>query len=463
MRALREDAKAGGAAEAARSDDSQFNGHVAGVVRQSAEQPLSGLLDAESEAICDANPEDVSAGRKHRRPWRRTGDLFSRQGDTLVLPADHLGTVRDLASYDAQNDITTIANHRVYNAFGERTSQTNAEVKHLFGFTGHPLDEDTGFQNNLNRWYDPGVGRWLSEDPIGFGATDANLCRYCGNTPTIFVDPSGGVKSADGTIAGWGKVHADLGTLEQVLRAELVNDRGAVEYFVWQNYAVGGMPAVAFADRMIQAYVDPTTRRLKRGYTWRFVLASAADFHAKFEGSGKGSCPYWVQFASATMTKGGKPTVKPWSYDGSDLSNKDYPKINRYSNVYPQKGIAEIWDRPGRTFELNPTNDITQRSVHDQVGNAGTVFILGAGVLQGNPQFQQDVQDKYAVEMNFQTYLVNPDTHSPLGYFSWGVTITVRAAGPDPVVTDLKWTAGFDANVWKDLAVETNTTKGDGR
>jgi hypothetical protein len=39
--------------------------------------------------------------------------------------------------------------------------------------------------------YDPGIGRWLSEDPIGFEACDANLYRYVGNDPTNRTDPSG--------------------------------------------------------------------------------------------------------------------------------------------------------------------------------------------------------------------------------------------------------------------------------
>ena len=46
-------------------------------------------------------------------------------------------------------------------------------------------------QNNLNRWYDPNVGRWLSEDPSGFTARDTNTYRYVGNEPTARIDPSG--------------------------------------------------------------------------------------------------------------------------------------------------------------------------------------------------------------------------------------------------------------------------------
>jgi hypothetical protein len=39
--------------------------------------------------------------------------------------------------------------------------------------------------------YDPGVGRWLEQDPIGFSGGDPNLYRYVGNAPTNASDPSG--------------------------------------------------------------------------------------------------------------------------------------------------------------------------------------------------------------------------------------------------------------------------------
>jgi uncharacterized protein RhaS with RHS repeats len=46
-------------------------------------------------------------------------------------------------------------------------------------------------QNNLNRWYDPSVGRWLSEDPIGYEAEDFNLYRYVRNNPVNLTDATG--------------------------------------------------------------------------------------------------------------------------------------------------------------------------------------------------------------------------------------------------------------------------------
>ena len=39
--------------------------------------------------------------------------------------------------------------------------------------------------------YDPSIGRWTQEDPIGFAGGDVNLYRYVGNSPTNHTDPTG--------------------------------------------------------------------------------------------------------------------------------------------------------------------------------------------------------------------------------------------------------------------------------
>ncbi|MDZ4851016.1 MAG: RHS repeat-associated core domain-containing protein, partial [Pirellulaceae bacterium] len=104
--------------------------------------------------------------------------------------SDHLGTIRDIADFNEATGITAIANHRVYNSFGKLMSQTGT-TDIVFGYTGKLYDKTTGLQNNWNRWYDPNLGKWMSQDPIGFEAGDANLYRYVGNRVTTHIDPSG--------------------------------------------------------------------------------------------------------------------------------------------------------------------------------------------------------------------------------------------------------------------------------
>jgi hypothetical protein len=49
----------------------------------------------------------------------------------------------------------------------------------------------TGLQYSRARWYDPQVGRFISEDPIGFAGGDINLYGYVKNNPLGFRDPTG--------------------------------------------------------------------------------------------------------------------------------------------------------------------------------------------------------------------------------------------------------------------------------
>jgi RHS repeat-associated protein len=99
---------------------------------------------------------------------------------------DHLGTVRD-----AVDSTGVVVNHIKYDSFGNVVEESNPNVNFAFGFTGREFEAEIGLQYNRARWYDPRVGRWVSEDPIGFGAGDTNLARYVGNGALTGTDPSG--------------------------------------------------------------------------------------------------------------------------------------------------------------------------------------------------------------------------------------------------------------------------------
>jgi RHS repeat-associated protein len=57
-----------------------------------------------------------------------------------------------------------------------------ADADH-FLYDGRDFDPEAGLQYNRARHYDPTVGRWITQDPIGYEAGDVNLYRYVGNAP----------------------------------------------------------------------------------------------------------------------------------------------------------------------------------------------------------------------------------------------------------------------------------------
>jgi RHS repeat-associated protein len=103
--------------------------------------------------------------------------LQDGQGSTRTL-TNSAGVVTD--TYD-------------YTAFGEIYSQSGTtENKYLY--TGQQFDEPTGLYSLRARFYNPAVGRFLSQDtyPVNFGnPIELNRYAYAGNNPVSFSDPSG--------------------------------------------------------------------------------------------------------------------------------------------------------------------------------------------------------------------------------------------------------------------------------
>jgi RHS repeat-associated protein len=85
-----------------------------------------------------------------------------------------------------------VVNKYSYDAFGKVLNQIEA-VPQPFKFVGQfgVMTEPNGFYYMRARYYDPEVGRFISEDPIGFEGGDVNLCAYAGNNPVLLVDPLG--------------------------------------------------------------------------------------------------------------------------------------------------------------------------------------------------------------------------------------------------------------------------------
>ena len=209
-------------------------------------------------------------------------DSLAAPGEVLWPLTDNLGTVRDLSAYDDTTGITAIANHLTYNAFGEITAQTDPTVNHRFAFTGREWDEDAGLYYYRARWYDPELGRFLSEDPIGFEAGDANLQRYVANVPTGYVDPNG----LHGMIVGGG-MHAPRPRPPMAPSNPLdrSSSRDRIHEMLGDNEA-----AKEYVDQLLRLALISDSRR--RYWTWDRRELPIDDQHAP--GSG-GPCAWFVK------------------------------------------------------------------------------------------------------------------------------------------------------------------------
>jgi RHS repeat-associated protein len=111
---------------------------------------------------------------------------MARGGASYFYGVDHLGSVRLVT--DAAG---SVANRYDYDAFGNWEDTSYETVANPFGFTARERDAESGLMFYRARYYDPKIGRFISQDPIGFEAGDLNLYRYVNNMPTIFADPTG--------------------------------------------------------------------------------------------------------------------------------------------------------------------------------------------------------------------------------------------------------------------------------
>lgn len=84
----------------------------------------------------------------------------------------------------------TVVNAYEYDAYG-RFETVLEGVANPYTYTGREFDTESGLYYYRARYYDTQTGRFLSEDPIGFAATDLNLYRYVVNDPMNRRDPDG--------------------------------------------------------------------------------------------------------------------------------------------------------------------------------------------------------------------------------------------------------------------------------
>ncbi|MBK8813144.1 MAG: hypothetical protein IPN69_20780 [Acidobacteria bacterium] len=118
---------------------------------------------------------------------------LSSNGVSKYFLADHLGSTNALTDSSG-----TILEQTAYDSFGNATNQLSTR----YAFTGREFDNFTGLHYYRARWYDGNLGRFISEDPIGFAGGDVNLYGYVHNNSINKNDPWGLVDLGYGSPTG---------------------------------------------------------------------------------------------------------------------------------------------------------------------------------------------------------------------------------------------------------------------
>lgn len=122
--------------------------------------------------------------------------LYAPQVD-MVLSDERVDGVRWLLAEvngsisDVLDSGGGLLNQIHYDSFGNITTQSNSAEQTRWGFTGRERDTESGLYHYRTRYYDGGIGRFISQDKLGFNGGDTNLYRYAANDSVNDRDPFG--------------------------------------------------------------------------------------------------------------------------------------------------------------------------------------------------------------------------------------------------------------------------------
>jgi RHS repeat-associated protein len=105
-------------------------------------------------------------------------------GTASYYEAYGLGSLTSLS-----NATGSLAKTYTYDSFGNLTASTGT-LSNFFQYTARESDSETALYYYRARYYDPTIGRFVSQDPSG-PSQGPNLYAYVYNSPTGSVDPSG--------------------------------------------------------------------------------------------------------------------------------------------------------------------------------------------------------------------------------------------------------------------------------
>ncbi len=120
--------------------------------------------------------------------------VYSRSGQMLYRELNGNGVMhiyfdKHIVAKDGIMPVNANGNSQQHHRpYGEPIEPPKDDI----GYAGHKFDTDLGLSYMQQRYYDPSIGRFISNDPLGFrGVHSFNRYAYANNNPYKFVDPDG--------------------------------------------------------------------------------------------------------------------------------------------------------------------------------------------------------------------------------------------------------------------------------
>jgi RHS repeat-associated protein len=133
-------------------------------------------------------------------------DIQGTTSTITYVTADYLGTPRAVA--DSSGSTLWQLPYQG-NPWSEAQPTSNGYV-YNFRLPGQYYDAETGWNYNVNRFYEPSSGRYGQADPLGWAGGQWSLYAYVTNTPLMLVDPLG-LSGGPGCVARWTVAGATCG------------------------------------------------------------------------------------------------------------------------------------------------------------------------------------------------------------------------------------------------------------
>lgn len=309
--------------------------------------------------------------------WEKTGSnapiyyLYDNNG--ILWGLNYNGSVYFYVQ-NQQNDVVGLVDSAgalvveyAYDAWGNILYTTGTLASTLgkdnpFRYRGYYFDHETGLFSVGSRYYNPGIGRWLSPEPNvyegefdeGAGMLSYNVYAYCANNPVIYYDPTG--ESLTLALAGAGSFAAGAAAAGG---ANFWNPVG------WVIFGALAVCTVVWAGVKI--------------YNYQKAKQAAALSSAKT----------LMNFASTAATppppnKGGKGTQTT----SKTLYNKKGVRIdvenpgNRVGQIHLQKGgVKYYYNVAQKAFRIGSSNgQLAPRVIQELLQNSDVIKAIAKGL-----------------------------------------------------------------------------------